>query len=285
MLTAWALSCGHRHTVAETDWKKENLKGKVKVVYEKRFFLDSTGVLQDSSRWNKIDSFPNLTLTFNNLGYLVERIEEPCFFGGGTTWYVYDETNTKLQKIVHSANMDSGSAVSLFSYNKRGCLKQKISTYPDPFTNKKDSIVVNFVCDANGNIIKKIDNDVNDTNDVYFIRKYNHLNQVIEETKFDLDDHTPRTKLVNQYDDNGNMIYSAFMHLDGTRWGWVLTASYDDHGNLLKEESIYNHDGTPWKPAISYYRYEYDSLGNWIQKILTENGKDKEVTRRKIIYW
>lgn len=279
-----AISCG-KAPLPKTDWQKEKLKEEVKIVYEKRFYLDGLGVLNDSTYWDSIDARPDLTMEFNEKGYIVRRIDLPCFFGGGTTSYTYNETNSRLQKISYGANMGSGSSVSTLEYNSRGRLKKVISVYPGENPNEKDSFVTTFEYDRRGNNIKEIHNDIFDTTDSYITRKYDKFDQIIEENRFDLKNNVPRNRTIFQYDSEGNKIYSEFISLDASNWGWKSWSWFDKSGNLLKDSSNYNDHGKPWDPGVYTYKYEFDKTGNWTQMFVSNNGRMKEVVRRKIVYW
>lgn len=275
------MSCGQTQKPAKTDWKEENLKGQVKFIYEKKFYLDSIGVLRDSSMWNNIDSLPELTIEFNNEGFSLKRINLPCFFGGGSTIYEYSEINACLLKILSGQNFGIGSAVTTLEYDSKGRLKRAVKRYAD----NGDSSVVKFdKYDRRGNILKEIFIGIKNTSDYYVTRKYDRFNQIIEENEFDLDDNKRKSVLINKYDVNGNKVYSEFYKLDST-WGYTSKQSFDEYGNVLKRESVYNDNGKVWLPGVDEFKYEYDNIGNWTQMVRKKSGKDKEITRRKIIYW
>jgi hypothetical protein len=275
-----AISCG-KAPLPKTDWQKELLKGEVHVVYEKRFYLDSLGMLNDSTYWDSIEVRPDLTIEFNSKGYATERTDLPCFFGGGTTTYIYSETNYRLQRINYGTNMGTGSGESILEYDSKGRLAKVISVYP----NEQDSFVTSFKYDKRNNAIKEVHDNILDTNDFYITRKYDKFNRIIEENRFDLKNDVPKTKTIFQFDSIGNEVYSELISLDKSNWGWKTWKIYDKNGNLVKDSSLYNDYGKLWYPGVDLFKYEFDKNENWIQKIVINDGKPKEVVRRKIKYW
>lgn len=59
--------------------------------------------------------------------------------------------------------------------------------------------------------------------------------------------------------------------------GLTTTISYNDKGFVSEKKSS---DGT-----VLTYKYEYDSMGNWVKSVEYENGKAKQITERAIVYY
>lgn len=59
--------------------------------------------------------------------------------------------------------------------------------------------------------------------------------------------------------------------------GLTSTISYNDKGYASEVKSS---DGT-----FLTYKYEYDSMGNWVKSVEYENGKAKKITERAIVYY
>ncbi len=118
----------------------------------------------------------------------------------------------------------------------------------------------------------------------------------------------PHTQLPSrEFDSTGNVTKYWSYTQNGKLIGYVLL-SYDSLGNKVKEELfdksefnylnyVYKFEGT--HDAVRYeicqensisceswtYKYEYDKIGNWIQRTEYRNGKLIYVKERKFTYW
>lgn len=94
------------------------------------------------------------------------------------------------------------------------------------------------------------------------------------------------------YDDNGNVILQTNYKKGEISRKCEFTYNYDENGNLLKQTDVNENRTIEFFPnglRKSYnefnYEYTYDSSGNWIRKIVFENGKKYSESSRKITYY
>jgi YD repeat-containing protein len=94
------------------------------------------------------------------------------------------------------------------------------------------------------------------------------------------------------YDDHGNVISQTNFKKGEISKKYEFTYNYDENGNLLKQTDVNENRTIEFFPnglrkLFNEYTYEYfyDSTGNWIRKIVFENGKKYSESSRNITYF
>lgn len=200
---------------ADNDWCKMNLHGKVKMIKEADYFLDTTGRDKGKKlRWTKV-------YVFNSSGKL-SRIVELGEKGDTTleTKFVYDSIGRLRSEIKLSGRINDGGRVqvtAIYSYDssnnivaeelRAGTAPQKIETMgPTEFTSMKTK------------------------------KSYNKLHQLTHQTILYLAGNDEFDSITTQYwyDKKGNKIKTR--SINGEDIGVNTTFSYDEAGNCISEQ-------------------------------------------------
>lgn len=263
----------------KTDLEELKLKGEVKSFQEYSYeAIDKFGELTKGKRQYDLGfkSYPIGALkTFNKNGYINKIIE-------------YDENKIVSKTSNHSYN-EKGNIIEINGLDSNDSLKYKIIFK----YNDKDFMTVRSLYDKEGEISQKM------------VFEYNEeLNQVGKSWYFFADKDELYSYDENKYDLKGNLksIFTDFY--DSLRISEKSYFTYDENGNLIKEEKSkstkegafqayttydYNDKGyVSNESSATYglqYEYEYDAYTNWIKRIEYINGFPKFILERKIEYY
>lgn len=294
----------------ENDWKKDNLKGKVKSYTEKTYKLAQQNGSEIGKElghfYKKFDVYGNLiewgeyndkniliekeTYQYNenNDKILEERIKD-TFYDKIT--YKYDKNNNIIEE---SRFRKNGTLYeqTIYKYNEKGyrILEEK-------YSDGNLSFITQISLDGKGNQIER-SNFTLSPSGYQFANKetyrYNNNGNKVEYNWYN-SEHSSRsrqTKTYN-YDKNGNEIeYSLYeygtlkvtntsLYNDkGYLIEWThnnsdgnlkkITKKYDDKGNEI-EENFYSEGDILGKVFNkTVFKYSYDTRGNWTEKIYTD---------------
>lgn len=292
LFTILLVFIGINTTAQETDWEKEELKGKVKTMKEYRYFiLDSIrfdsifysdsfsgalimNVISDTSFAILIDTLePPVIKTYSEEGHLLTKED----VGWSTTKYKYDKNGNLTAATVYDNEKDVYSK-NKYKYSKTGDLiKEKHYRKQKPAFER-----INYQYDRYNNIVS-IKSFVLNTNSYgkkircrkatesyryeydscgRMLKSY-HTGGVLTPPSCD-EDYPYETIYI--YDDKGNLEktyhyeYNSFC--DGipiTKYS--TTKLYDGKGNVIEEKGIYYYLTKNTAVHDPVIRYEYDSEG------------------------
>ena len=206
---------------------------------------------------------------------------------------------------------NGGNITEIYSFDEKGNLIE--------MNNEYSNITINGKPSRNKEIYKYNDKGVLTSKNLYA-----HSGAIIETCTFKHDKHgnriealtieqpsgNPYNKYSNIFDENGNLIAYYFVHLKyGNKSKWIF--KYDEKGHKI-ESKDYNDDGRfEGKRTFEYndkedvvaenfyntknqfdfvikYKYEYDSIGNWIKKMTffssSKPDSPSEILERQIEY-
>lgn len=266
-----------------TDWQKDKLFGKVKMIHLREDFLGNSGIDNDTLISHYISHY-------NTAGYKTEYLyNDLCCSGFFKHFLYFYDTKGRLNeaKIYNHENKLSGKI--FYTYNNLNLLEKAIEYSIGK--NENDLLYpeeISYKYDKKGNEIEF--NSKNHFNELRkYIRSYNKQNYMIEEKCYECADddfecldkygYVIDTYLYNKqgyvqeivsYDSKGN-----FQH--------KYTYKYNDKG-LCTEQKEYKETENQLKTTI-VYEYTFDSYGNWVHKQEYRNGKKSTTSLRKIIYY
>jgi antitoxin component YwqK of YwqJK toxin-antitoxin module len=276
--------CGHKHS-SPNDVERHRLKGQVQLVSTK--LLTKAGVYNDSIAFNK-QGYISSQVSYNPDGSLIRRlvfdysdtlkVGQSCYVRNDSLAYtlVYSYGNDGL--LDTSYIIDAGKPRkkrSSFVYDSKGLLMNEVYHQPD---GSIESEMAHFY-NADG-LREKTAVDDRFANSKYTVtRKFNRNRKVVEEQVLSDGNTVVKTKKLVYGNDLQPKSVSVFSG-DG-----VLTNSavfvYDEHGNTLSVV----HTQSSAKPDTIAYVYKYDVFGNWIFRSMSENGVEKEIALREVLYY
>ncbi|NMR34945.1 hypothetical protein HIO71_12185 [Chryseobacterium aquaticum] len=222
------------------------LHGKVKFVEENYVF-------------KKKKNRETTTLEFSPKGKILKK-EEISADRKTSTAFSYDPQNR--QEKVWFRNFDKNKLVTesimVFRYRNDSVFVNTDITDNGKKSNKsftailKDDLLIKYFGE------KKGENRVTE-----FV--YNDHNNVLSQTNYKNGEQNRRYEFTYNYDENGNILSQTDVNEN-------TTIEFFPNG-LRKSENEFT------------YEYSYDSFGNWIRKIVFENGKKYSESIRKIIYF
>jgi hypothetical protein len=233
----------------ENDLDKAGLKGDV-VTQKKENDLDKAGLKGDVvlvvEEYQKGDKIKNILISYNEQGYIETIFDEIKIESLFPLLKTFYYKNNKIQSSIERGPEKSKFYVETkFIYDKNGILKSSIEKF---YTGLKETHIHEFVLDVNDNIIE----EKYEVGGVFFeIHNYYNDNK--------------KDSVVTKYTGGFNKIYT----------------SYFVNGNVDREIGL---DLDSKNKIIFTYKYEYDAIGNWIQKKLFIDGKEERKEERKIYY-
>lgn len=281
---------------AQTDWQKEELKGKVKELTEK-----CKKSMKDVPP-NEWAITQNKTLFFNIQGYKTKLNE--------LNYEERDENNIEYEydakeKLVLEKHFDSYGEIRRakgYAYDKKNNLIAEAKY--DIFGEPTEATVYTY--DKNNNLVKiESENTGYGTSEKKYT--YNSKKQIIEENKASW---VGRYRYTFEYDNNGNVITKN--GYNGDVIDISVKSKYADNGKISEETTFtYKDDKAPkktqyrtyrydamnnlieyiyesdilTKPFPTTYKYEYDTSKNWIKREKYEYNQLKEIIERKIVYF
>ncbi len=255
---------------AQTDWKKDQLKGKVKSLthlenyrYKKEGKFTEWGIL-----YNKKYEFDN---TGRYTGYT------ELTPAGALSYKIKYAYNAKEKKatVSYFDKDEKPTIKKIWSYTNSGQLAQ-IQEYTKE--NKPDWRYV-YTYNTNGNRVLmesyKPDSTLYSKTSYSFDAKGNETGYLLQTPGYA---NSGRSYV---YDDKGNKTGETWLNgKNETDFRFVY--KYDANGNMTEQQKYRQDklsDTTTWK-------YEYDSKGNWIKRTqYTSDGVEFDIAERKIEYY
>ena len=281
------------------DIENANLFGKVKSVKVNtyRAEVESGEIIKGQERYSLTDTF----VVFNEKGYIIEQIS---YAENGKIktkkTFTYNE-NGNLITIYDIDSLENKYKNYSFEYNENGNLitiqdEIILSEKEYEYDKKGNNININYRTSGANSYLKEI-------------FTYNEKGNVKEKQQhFEKKSHLD-TKSNFFYDKEGNMseyyLYNANGDLErrdsykydekGNRTNWIKYNSnesvvfmvkyeHDEYGNMTKYINIDYIDGE----TLSYqrdYKYNYDEMGNWVQRVEYEFGLPSYIIEREIEYY
>jgi hypothetical protein len=243
-------SCSDNYS-GNNDWKKENLKGRVKSTKITAFIAtEKFGNVQLGDRVIKNIPYPDLLTEYSNDGKKEIEVLYDEILGGEKTVYKYQYNNN-----------DNGYTV--FLYNNFGDIfcrhvyKLNKEFYPKEVTRY----------DSSGVIIDK---------DFY---KYYQNKKLTEALTYDSNGKL-QILISYRYDSFGKLIHLSEFDSDSTSLGFYKYY-YNENGDII-EQLNYNNEGL--LDSKFRYQYKYDNNSNWIEKIHYD-GDQIRIEEREIEYY
>ncbi len=299
LVSALLHSCMSKST--ENDITKDQLKGQVKFFKQSCFTAEQhlNQVVKGSPRVN----YPgdHHQIFYNPKGNRTEYIQFDSRDNPNTTIsYTYDPKGNKVQEQYCKEKEECRGYT--YIYDSNGNLSKTFESYEQEIKipiasytyDKSNNLRVYSEHNASGGVYRKevysYDDGGNKTESI----RYQPNGQVdqIKTFQYDSIGNNTRTELYYkedqleerydyQYDESGNVLVYI-------RYGGDLSVMskflyfYDDKGNLLNETRYYA--DTNLRQKFSY-GYQYDSSGNWIEKIVYQNETPEFIYQRVYAYY
>lgn len=269
-------SCSKAVKTAGTDLQELNLKGKIKSVRTISYdAVDSAGVIVKGEKAVNLP-FSYTFLLFNGAGNLIRKDDYDSHGQIDSRWtYKYDGAG----KLTEKNRYQSDGRLDLkwlYGYDHRNNLQRENSYRGDSSLYAEWKYNYN----ANGRLGQKELNfpgvPVLDTKWTY---QYNGNGYLAAENQYGPGD-SLMSKEKYRYDKNGAVTEEIKYNAEGK----IITKrvyKYNDRGDRIAYTNTRpgQHILTEW-----VYRYTYDQTGNWIRKIVLENGAPKTIVEREIGY-
>jgi len=116
---------------------------------------------------------------------------------------------------------------------------------------------------------------------VSYQRKYSYDSDLnlVEETEYQND--TVSVKTVNKYFENGELQETRNEPI-GSVYAVITTRKFNEKGDLTEHS---RKSGDKSNADLWMYKYKYDSIGNWIEKLEFKNGEPLRIVKRSIEYY
>jgi hypothetical protein len=251
------------------DWSTQKLKGKVKSIEEKLFYLEGDGEKKihiDNYRYNetgKMIEHNAINFQGNSNGELITK-----------DTFEYDSNGNLIGK--NQYNPPTGSKFSSTYLND-----DKGNNVEEHNENSNENVVVikySNKYDSKGNLIEVTGLKNGDINSRTITYKYNSVGKVVE-----IINNSQAEITSFNYDSKGN-ITEEYCIIGGSIVKYKYTYKYDNEGHEV-EKLVYDHEG---KPSFkNNYKYIFDKVGNWVKKstFLDEEKGESEILKRIIIYY
>jgi len=260
----------------ENDWKKGNLKGKVKSYTDLSYTVED-GTLKKVKKNNggeaykgvyQYDNKGNLTeliyfdenekiilkktCKYNEKGNIIESIYfDPLTSTNTTELYKYDDKENMIESISSSSN-NSHTDKTIYTYNKEGNM---IGIAVNSNENGSFEYRLAYEYDEKGNIIESAQYNDNESMSNKYFYKRNPQGIIFKIKRYLFNESIEYKTIAYKYDENGNIIEHA---------------TYDAEENLKNKFSN---------------TYNYAEKGNWTKKTKIENGVQISVTKREYEYY
>lgn len=235
-----------------TGWAEQNLNGNVRSLTEVTYeAIERFGIIEKGGRLEDF-RYINYQLEFDEKGNLTERRG-------------YNQDESLSFKTNYKYN-DKGYKTELSVYNPDGSLRYKTI----------------FKTDELGKIIEEYGYDSEGSLERVEKHEYNDNGKIIE-TKSYKPDGTLFTQMTHKYDEKGNTIERCLRLPNLEEYDIKNVYKHDDKGNVIEENLFHASNNISSKKTT--YEYEFDQSGNYIKKIVFENGVPKQVVEREIEYF
>jgi hypothetical protein len=262
------------------DKTRNGFFGSVRSILEEKAKLEN-----ESGRMKEGPRLPVRQVLFDKVGNVIEQRENnpDGSFKSRLAWVLsYDSEGKEIEKEYSNADDkltskgvstydDSGKKIRLTHYNPNGSINHyQIYTYDDK-----------------GKIIEENHYIPGGSQRTQILYRYDEKGRKTE-VIYKKPDGTVSQKTVFTYDDGGNK--SVATAYDGMGVVKLQHASkYDSRGNLIELVNQGSGNGSIIKGT---YRYEFDSVGNWIKRVTVREVSgggntqiENEVTYRAIVYY
>ncbi|MDY3547263.1 hypothetical protein PG291_01410 [Riemerella anatipestifer] len=251
----------------ETDWKKDELKGKVKSCFQGDFEL--------VKKFGNIEQGPfieGFEKRYDEYGNIIENNWENEYGRNSKIKVIYKYDDN--ENIIEANRYDRSSLDGKYIFKYDGYGNKIENNWYDKNGNLEGKYIYNY--DEYGNKIEEIAYFGSGSLAYKYIYKYDDNGNIIESNKYveRKGDEILDSTIIYEYDDNGNIIEESKYSGYGSLY-YKNIYKYDEHGNIIES----NKDG------IHTYRYEYDDKGNWTSRIDIKNGKPILFTVRTYEYY
>jgi hypothetical protein len=273
-----------------TDYKVDNLKGKVKSITETNYVaVDKFGNIEKGEEINWVSK------KYNTKGYTIEINQIPSEEDADNLDWLYEDEDTEYKNTGANRTVDT----YIYKYNNKGKITEfdhiidgtmtykYIYKYDDmerlttclSYNAKDSSLIAKFIYQYNNGKCTEM--------------KYLAILNLLYEKKI----YDNKYKLLEKYEYNeyGNIVAQSFYEYDN-KGTLVKTLVYDSY-EILKTKALYNsyediseiefygEDHENQKGHCIYKKY--DAKGNWLERITYEGMADiaTAVTERKIEYY
>ncbi|MCE3225682.1 MAG: hypothetical protein K0S32_233 [Bacteroidetes bacterium] len=272
-------SCGSKIKPDKTSLQQEGLRGKVKKItqIEKTASYelvngDTTFIFQN---YFSDDSF---ILSYDEKGNSTERIS---FNSDGTVdeKYIYKfNTEGRLTEIIITDSLDKPKDKCTWKYDSEGNAVEKNMFMNDEHKNQR--LIADY--DDNFNVTEQ--KLYSHSNELCFVYRFEY-NEKGYKTQWQVLD--PEDMGIFQcnkysYDDKGNLITEDIYEF-GDELKSKKIFNYDSKNNLTREQNKHATKKTFDEDLV--YKYEFDSIGNWIKKTIYKNGSLSSVIEREFEYY
>lgn len=255
---------------------KLGLKGKVKSIEENVYDFGNSNLTESCD----MEEMDNIIVTlFNKNGFIKKSTDWYC-----VKKYKYDKKGYILtcneydldgKLLVKKSYFYNGNTLKEIVYKADNVPFENIYVYDDRY----NKIEIRRY-DANGNLNSKD------------VMKYNEHNDMIEFLQYKGDGKLSSNK-INDYKDS-NIVVSWYYsdsnctELGGKQdnyvgWDQNVISKLDKNRNFIEDLIIF--DTAELETAKFDYKYTYDKIGNWTEKVTSFNGCITDISQRKIIYY
>jgi YD repeat-containing protein len=261
----------------KTSLEYDGLKGQVKSVQTKGYSV-VTGSLGQIAKGEIIA----VEWGFNNT--FIKYDEK----GNWTEYSSYEPDSSIIRKEIPEYD-GKGDAIAQYVYNK-GIFNHKIVFKNDnkgniieslQYAAYTDSLVSKSVYkyDDKGNEIEAYEYTSTDSLTDKIIRKYDDKGNNIEMYNYNVDNKL-NSKIITGYDENGQRIERIEYDADSNMISKTIY-KYNEKG-FYTDVCVY--DANNSLKSKKTYIYKYDSVGNWIEEIVYDDGVATKIIERQIDY-
>ncbi len=257
----------------KNDLQKLNLKNNIVSISQRIYTAKQVdGIIH--KKYIKEDPLENWDLVFNNKGFISEK---KCFYSDNSLIFYYEYQYKQKNKITGRKMYDAQNYLLehlQYVYDEFGVLAAQ-STYKGD-----NSLLVRYVYEysTKKQLIKSSVHapypSIYTTS--FYTFDYNKKNELICQKTYNKNEQLYQTDSF-WYDQNGfEKRHKIISHNDG--FNFNSYSKYDPLGNLITYKAPAQNE------PLTSYTYQFDSLGNWTQKLHFKNGKLTDIHERNIIY-
>ncbi len=265
--------CNKNSAKAKTDLEELGLKGNIKSLLENTY--EYTGSFESPIRGNGLPQ--EVAIHFNKEGNIIIRNNKSSINLKFLTTYTYDDKARKKSEVSQTFFQQGNPHItkSTYHYDQKGNLIE-IKTF-----NEVNDLIYKSVMkfDNNGNKIEESEIYADGTINRNEKFKYDSKNILIESQQVYKGRMENKSEYI--YDNNNRLTDDTWYDPNGVLAG-KITIGYDNSGNQI-EYSQLEKDGSY---LLNYlYKYKFDNMGNWIERISSNKGQPYEFCTRKIEYY
>lgn len=261
-------------------WSKgdttKQIKSAIETGYEATFNKDSTIRLGKPGHSGEYDN--DTKTIYNKYGDRIISVWRDSEYGDDSTVYVYNDLHQFIQMDMY--DIEDGKAIlnlrNFYYYDKKG-FNYLDSTFESDgsfyFYRKSaydydQNIELNLTLDVDGSMISKY---------VKYEDGNGNLTMTIYTSGYSNETDT------TYYGTNEETREEFLLELNGQDTAWFDLSRYDENDLEVYNYSFTASD-TP-KKRERYFTYEFNEYGDWIRKLVFENGELTHVVERTLTYW